>query len=104
MDENDYEVRFRMNGSDYIAWYDNSSWIRSTTVGTTDAGINTSILPSTVRNAINTQYSGYIINEIEEDRKAGETVYEVELRRGNEKCKVHYTAQAAVVKKKCKNM
>jgi len=99
MDANDYEVRFTLNGSDHIVWYDNGQWVR-TEVPMYD---NTK-LPTAVNNAINSQYSGYTINDIEQDQKANETVYEVELRRGNEKCKVHYTAMGAVVKKKCKMM
>jgi hypothetical protein len=31
-------------------------------------------------------------------------VYEIELAKGNEKCKVFYTSEGAIIKKKCRTV
>ncbi|HEX7844647.1 MAG TPA: hypothetical protein VF476_02535, partial [Chitinophagaceae bacterium] len=59
-------------------------------------------LPSAVSNAINTQYAGYTIKDVSREDNSSRILYEVELTRGNDKCKLHYAADGAVVKKKCR--
>ena len=98
MDSTDYEVRFKWNGSDYTAWYDNGQWVRTETMMKGD----NNKLPAAVKSALKSQYSEYSIDEIEEDQKHGQTVYEIKLMKGDEKCKVHYTSMGAIVKRKCK--
>ncbi len=97
MDASDYEVRFKRDGSDHIAWYNDGKWVRSEVVMS-----NPAKLPANINTAIQTQYSGYTIKDVETEYNTNRTVYEVELTKGNEKCKVHYTSDGAIIKKKCK--
>ena len=99
MDENDYEVRYMMDGTNYVAYYDNGSWVRSSTMD-----FDSNKLPTSVKNAINTQYAGYTIKDADREDSKNQVVYEVELVKGTSKCKIHYTADGNVTKKKCKDI
>ena len=100
MDANDYEVRFKMNGTDYSAWYDDGKWVRSEAIMMT----NNTTLPANINELLRTQYSGYTIKDVETEQSSTRTVYEIELAKGNEKCKVFYTAEGAIIKKKCRTV
>jgi uncharacterized membrane protein YkoI len=97
-DNNDYEVHFNVNGIDYIAYYDNGTWIRTAT-----DGMNAAMLPGAVSSAINRDYAGYSIKDVDTEERKNMLLYEVELVRGADKCKIHYTATGEVNKRKCKN-
>jgi uncharacterized membrane protein YkoI len=101
MDASDYEVRFKMNNSDYQAWYNDGKWVRSE-VAMTTASNNS--LPANINDLLKTQYSGYTIKNVETELNPTRTVYEIELAKGNEKCKVFYTAEGAIIKKKCRTV
>ena len=100
MDASDYEVRFKMDGTDYQAWYNDGKWVRSEAAMMT----NTSKLPATINDALKTQYAGYTIKDVETEQNSNRTIYEIELSKGNEKCKVHYTSEGAIIKKKCRTV
>jgi uncharacterized membrane protein YkoI len=97
LDENDYEVRYTMDGNDYVAYYDNGRWVRSQAMT-----FDRSKLPASVSNAINSQYAGYSIQDVDREDDANQVIYEVELVKGNEKCKIHCSTDGSIVKKKCK--
>ena len=99
MDASDYEVRFKMDGSDYQAWYNDGKWVRSEVVMS-----NPAKLPANINTLIQTQYNGYTIRDVETEFNSNRTIYEVELTKGNEKCKVHYTSEGAIIKKKCRTV
>ena len=99
MDASDYEVRFKMDGSEHQAFYNDGKWVRSEVVMS-----NPAKLPATINTAIQTQYSGYTIKDVETEQNSNRTIYEIELTKGNEKCKVHYTAEGAIIKKKCRTV
>jgi uncharacterized membrane protein YkoI len=99
MDATDYEVRFKLDGSDYQAWYNDGKWVRSEVVMS-----NPAKLPANINTLIQTQYSGYTIKDVETDQNNNRTVYEVALTKGNERCKVFYTADGAIIKKKCRTV
>ena len=101
MDASDYEVRFKMNGSDYQAWYNDGKWVRSETMAMNTTTPN---LPSNINDLLKTQYSGYTIKNVETEQNPTRTVYEIELAKGNEKCKVFYTSEGAIIKKKCRTV
>ena len=101
MDASDYEVRFRMNGSDYQAWYNDGKWVRSEVAMTTTTNAS---LPANINDLLKTQYSGYTIKNVETEQNPTRTVYEIELAKGNEKCKVFYTSEGAIIKKKCRTV
>ena len=100
MDASDYEVRFKMDGTDYQAWYNDGKWVRSESalMG------NTSKLPANITDMLKTQYAGYTVKDVETEQNSNRTIYEIELAKGNEKCKVHYTSEGAIIKKKCRTV
>jgi len=97
MDASDYEVRFKMDGSDNVAWYNDGKWVRSEVVMS-----NPAKLPANINTLLQTQYNGYTIKDVETDQNSNRTVYEIALTKGNERCKVFYTADGAIIKKKCR--
>ena len=99
MDASDYEVRFKVDGSEHQAFYNDGKWVRSEVVMS-----NPAKLPANINTAIQTQYSGYTIKDVETEQNTNRTIYEIELTKGNEKCKVHYTAEGAIIKKKCRTV
>lgn len=101
MDASDYEVRFKMNGSDYSAWYNDGKWVRSEVAVINATGTS---LPTNINNLLTTQYNGYTIKNVETEQNSTRTVYEIELAKGNEKCKVFYTSEGAIIKKKCRTV
>ena len=101
MDANDYEVRYKMDGTDYTAWYNNGKWVRSESMTMTAANAK---LPSNINDLLKTQYSGYTVKDVETEQSSTRTVYEIELAKGNEKCKVFYTSEGAIIKKKCRTV
>lgn len=100
MDANDYEVRFKMDGTDYQAWYNDGKWVRSEST----LMDNTSKLPASINDMLKTQYAGYTVKDVETEQNSNRTIYEIELSKGNEKCKVHYTSEGAIIKKKCRTV
>lgn len=97
MDVTDYEVRFMSDGTEYVAYYDNGTWVRSD-IHTFDA----SKLPASVNQSINKEFAGYSIKDVDREDNATRVVYEVELQKGTDKCKIHYAADGSIVKKKCR--
>ena len=97
MDANDYQVVFNADGNQYVAYYDNGSWIYSETYK-----FDRTKLPAAVNSAINSEYAGYTIKDVSREDNRSRVVYEVELMKGNDKCKIHYGADGSVVKKKCR--
>lgn len=101
MDAKDYEVRYKMDGSDYSAWYNDGKWVRSESMTMNAANAK---LPSNINDLLKTQYSGYTVKDVETEHSSTRIVYEIELAKGNEKCKVHYTSEGAIIKKKCRTI
>ena len=100
MDATDYEVKFKMDGTDYQAYYNDGKWVRSEAV----LMGNTSKLPANITDLLKTQYNGYTVKDVETEQNSTRTVYEIELAKGNEKCKVFYTSEGAIIKKKCRTV
>jgi uncharacterized membrane protein YkoI len=101
MDATDYEVRFKRDGTEYSAWYDNGKWVRTESMA---MNTNSTKLPANINDLLNTQYNGYMIKDVETEQSPTRTVYEIELAKGNEKCKVFYTSEGAIIKKKCRTV
>jgi hypothetical protein len=99
MDANDFEVRFAQDGINQIAWYDNGKWVRSETTT-----LDPVRLPTVVNDAIARNFAGYSIKDIEREETATQVIYEISLEKGDEKCKIHYTVDGNVAKKKCRNV
>jgi len=103
MDATDYEVRFKMNETEYSAWYDNGKWVRTESSMAINTN-NSTKLPANINDLLKTQYNGYMIKDVETEQTSTRTVYEIELAKGNEKCKVFYTSEGAIIKKKCRTV
>ena len=101
MDANDYEVRYKMDGNEYSAWYADGKWVRTESM---TMNANNAKLPANINDLLKTQYSGYTVKDVETEQSTTRTVYEIELAKGNEKCKVFYTSEGAIIKKKCKTV
>ncbi|HEY5773518.1 MAG TPA: PepSY-like domain-containing protein [Chitinophagaceae bacterium] len=101
MDATDYEVKFKRDGTEYSAWYDNGKWVRTESM---TMNSNNAKLPANINDLLKTQYSGYTVKDVETEQSSTRTVYEIELAKGNEKCKVFYTAEGAIIKKKCRTV
>jgi uncharacterized membrane protein YkoI len=97
MDASDYEVHFVSDGVTYVSYYDDGAWIRSES-----NAFDRAKLPTVISDAINKDYSGYTILDVDREDKPAQVLYEVELSKGTQRCKVHYGADGAIVKKKCR--
>jgi hypothetical protein len=73
LDDKDYYVTFYWDDADYIAWYDNGTWIRSS------QKIDNIDIPADVMRAVNTQYPGYRIADVDLEHDNKQTLYEVKL-------------------------
>src|SRR4030095_11517193 len=93
MDDKDYYVTFYWDDADYIAWYDNGAWIRSS------QNIDNIDLPADVMRSINTQYPGFRIVDVDLERDNKQDLYEVKLVKGDTKWNVHYLANGSVARK-----
>ena len=76
---------------------DNGQWLRAESYL-----IDQSKLPSSVSQAINKEFTGYTIKDVDREDNATQVLYEVELQKGTDKCKIHYATDGSVVKKKCR--
>jgi len=94
MDNTDYYVSFYWDDADYIAWYDNGKWIRAS------KHIDNIDIPADVMRAINTQYPGYRITDVDLEYESKQTLYEVKMVKGESRMNVHYTPTGVVFKKK----
>lgn len=96
LDTSDFYVQFDWEGNNYYAWYDeNGNWI-----GTTYTVTDHSKLPTTVNNAIKSQYPGYTIVEVDHEMDKNRSAWEVELQKGDQKVKILVDENGKVIKKK----
>jgi hypothetical protein len=94
LDDKDYYVTFNWQDADYIAWYDNGNWIRSS------QNIDNIDIPADVMRSINTEYPGYRIADVDLEHDNKQELYEVKLVKGDSKWNVHYTKNGTVARKK----
>lgn len=97
LDTGDYQVMFNWDGEDYYAWYDDGNWVRATSPVK-----DHSKLPANINAEIRKNYAGYEITEVDKEHDKDRTTYEVELKKGEDKVKVHYDENGKEVKKKSK--
>ena len=99
MENNDYEVHFKLDGTDGSANFDaTGKWLE------TETEIKFEALPVAVKAKITKTFAGY---------KAGETnkvetpdkgiLYEVELSKGTEKIEIQFTKEGEVMNRKVEN-
>ena len=96
MDEKYYYVRFNSDGSDYVSWYDNNGgWVKTST-----KLINNSGLPDAVNNTLKTKYAGYEIVEVDKENDKNMEMYEIELKKGDDKVKLKILPSGEIFKSK----
>ncbi|HMJ47010.1 MAG TPA: PepSY-like domain-containing protein [Ferruginibacter sp.] len=96
MDDSYYYVRFNSDGSDYTTWYNNrGEWVKTST-----RIPNTSGLPDAVNNTITTQFPGYEIVEIDKENDKNRDMYEIELKKGDDKVKLKILPNGEIYKRK----
>jgi hypothetical protein len=96
-DPNNYYVTYRTNDVDYISWYSpTGEWVMTTNTISNDK------LPAAALKALQQSYNGYTVVKVDEEHYNGGTRYDVKLRKGEEKLKIHVTADGQVLKAKDK--
>ncbi len=96
-DPSDYYVTYHSNDIDYVTWYSpTGEWVM--TINT----ISNDKLPAPALKALQASYNGFTVEKVDEDRYNGGIRYDVKLRKGDEKLKVHVTADGQILKAKDK--
>ena len=96
-DPNDFYVTYRNDNTDYVTWYSpKGEWVMTTNTITSDK------LPPAALKALQQSYNGYTISKVDEDVYSGGTRYDIKLTKGNEKLKIHITADGQILKVKDK--
>ena len=91
----DYEVEWEMNGEEYEATYSATGMLKNT-----DAGINLTIdeLPLPVQQAVNTNFPGYLMDDVQQVTVNGQQQFEVEMNsRAGDRKKATFTANGQLV-------
>lgn len=92
-----YYVRYNANGSDYTTWYNSlGDWIKTSTpiIGGSDK------LPAAVNKMLAADYAGYEIDEVSKENDKNMEMYEVKLRKGDDKVKLKVLPNGEIAKKK----
>ena len=96
-DQSDYYVTYHANNIDYVTWYTpTGEWVMTTNTISNDK------LPAPALKALQDAYNGYTVAKVDEDRYKDGTRYDVKLTKGDEKLKVHVTADGQILKVKDK--
>lgn len=96
MDNEYYYVMFTNNGEDITSWYNNrGEWVKTSTKIKGDPR-----LPDAVNKTINAQYPGYKIEEVDKENDKDMDMYEIKLRKGDEKAKLKVLPNGEVFKRK----
>lgn len=96
MDDEYYYVTYYADGADYTSWYNNhGDWVKTSTKVEGNAK-----LPDAVNKTINDQYPGYTIVEIDKENDKDMEMYEIELKKGDEKAKLKILPNGTIFKRK----
>lgn len=97
LDTSDFLARFNYNGADYWAWYDNENneWVGSVATLKDFKG-----LPPAVTKIIETNYSGYTIDAVDQENDKNRTAYEIDLSKGEDKVTILVDENGKLMKKK----
>ena len=97
LDSSDYEVSFRFNDMDYMAWYNDGKWLRASTRVNDVAS-----LPAKVNDVIKKEYPGFQVVEVDKEEYGEGHQYEVELKKDTAKWKIHITPNGNITKRQPK--
>ena len=95
MDETDFEVNFKINGTEYSAKYDQlGNWLE------TEQEIKKSELPVSINQSIEKEFPKTEVEEVEKVSYPNhKTVYELEIKNREQKFEVQYSAEGQLLKK-----
>ena len=97
LDTSDYEVSFRFNDMDYMAWYNDGNWLRSSTRVSDVAS-----LPGKINDVIKKEYPGFTVVEVDKEEYGDGHQYEVELKKDTTNWKIHITPNGHITKRQPK--
>lgn len=92
--ETEWEAEFKMEGTEYSA-----NFLEDGTWQETEHEINRKSIPSNVKTTLDTEFSGYTIEEAELTDTTKGSVYEFELEKGEEEMEVAIAINGKVVNK-----
>ncbi len=96
MDNSYYYATFQDQGMDVTTWYNKmGDWVKTSTRIPGD-----SRLPDAVNKTLNEQYPGYKIDEINKENDKNMDMYEIKLKKGEEKAKLKVLQNGEVFKRK----
>lgn len=96
MDTADYAVTFKMDNSDYWAWYDDqNNWVGTVSTMTDYKG-----LPEAVNKSVQKEFNGYTITGVDKEFDRNRTAYEIDLMKGEDKGRLLVAEDGTVIKKK----
>lgn len=95
LDTSYYKVRYNRNGVEYVTYYNPSgSWVR------TLFPVENDKVPASIHTTIQKDYSGYSVVKVEEEDDDDGKKYEVKLKKGEDKLKLHFNSSGEVLKYK----
>lgn len=97
LDTSDYEVSFRFNDMDYMAWYDDGNWLRSS-----QRVSDVASLPGKINEVIKKEFPGFQIVEVDKEEYGDGHQYEVELKSDTANWKIHITPNGHITKRQPK--
>lgn len=91
-EDNEWEVEFKMNGSEMSASFDNDgTWLE------TESEIEEKDLPTVVKAKLAMNYWGYEMKEVEKMEKPGFSGYEIAIAKGEEKLEIQVNPVGIIV-------
>lgn len=92
-DENEWEAEFEQDGQEMVACFNaDGEWLE------TETEIESSELPVTAIEFLETEYSGWEIDEVEYVESPDFTGFEVELEKGDEEIEINFDESGQVIK------
>lgn len=97
MDDTYYYVQFSDNGDDYTSWWnDDGEWVKTSTI----IPVGDPRLPQAVNKTITAMFADYTIEEISKENDKNMDMYEIKLRKGDDKVKVKILPNGEIFKLK----
>lgn len=99
MEDADFEVNFKDNGSEYSAKYDKQgNWLE------TEQEIKSTEIPAIIKQGIEKEFPGFKTDEVEKvNYPDNKTVYEMEVEKGKEEFEVQFSSDGKMLKKEVKD-
>ena len=93
--DNEWEAEFTLNEKDYSANFDNQGTWKET-----EYKIDTDEIPAAVKTTLDEEFTEYTIEGSELSETATGKIYEIELKKGEEKLEVTFDMKGNVIQKK----